>query len=163
MSDPFGSSSDCFSLFFNLIISQLFMSAISSVIEFIRIFIVNILSKYILKEEYIYKYGIYLHPIISAVFLLLIGLSFYYLFYLITSDGKPCQSGDLIKYLIYFVLIVVAVGIILFLIFYLYRIKKKTQQLYIKRYGYRVSEIRSSETRASDTKSPVPKSSENNY
>lgn len=122
--DPFG---ECFSLLFNLIISQLFIGAISSLIELIRIFALNILSNYILKEEYIQKYGIYIQPFITCILLIFIGITVYYIMKWTSSD--VCDKSDFFRYFIYFVLIGILVGFFFFAFFYYYRIKQKEKSL----------------------------------
>lgn len=122
--DPFG---ECLSLLFNLIISQLFIGAISSLIELIRIFALNILSNYILKEEYIQKYGIYIQPFITCILLIFIGITVYYIMKWTSSD--VCDKSDFFRYFIYFVLIGILVGFFFFAFFYYYRIKQKEKSL----------------------------------
>lgn len=129
--DPFG---ECFSLLFNLIISQLFIGAISSLIELIRIFALNILSNYILKEEYIQKYGIYIQPLITCILLIFIGMTVYYIMKWTSSD--VCDKSDFIRYFIYFILISILIGFFLFAFFYYYRIKRKEKSLNAKKIQY---------------------------
>lgn len=129
--DPFG---ECFSLLFNLIISQLFIGAISSLIELIRIFALNILSNYILKEEYIQKYGIYIQPLITCILLIFIGMTVYYVMKWTTSD--VCDQTDIVRYIIYFILIAILIGFFFFGFFYYYRIKRKEKSLSAKKIQY---------------------------
>ncbi|QKE44588.1 putative viral membrane-associated early morphogenesis protein [Yalta virus] len=117
---------DCFSLLFNLIISQLFIGAIASLIELIRIFAINILSRYILKEEYIQKYGVYIQPLITCILLISVGMIVYYLSKW-TSNPDTCDNTAFIKYFFYFVLFGILIGFAAFIGFYYYRLKKKTE------------------------------------
>lgn len=130
---PFG---ECFSLLFNLIISQLFIGAIGSLIELIRIFAINILSRYILREEYIQKYGIYIQPLITCVLLVVIGMSVYYVMKWTNSDG--CNTNDFVKYFLYFILFMILLGLILFIGFHLYRIRIREKLLTAKKIGYHI-------------------------
>lgn len=137
--DDKGVFGDCFSLLFNLIISQLFIGAISSLIELIRIFTINILSHYILKEEYIQKYGVYIQPVITCVLLIGMGMVVYYLSKW-TSSSDSCDNTVFVKYLLYFILGGLLIGFILFILFYYYRLKTKVNNLKSKKIGYKVKE-----------------------
>lgn len=126
---------ECFSFLFDLIISQLFIGAISSFIELIRIIAIKILSKYILKEEYIQNYGIYLQPVITCVSLTCIGVSIFYISK--WTEGDNCNTFDIIKYFIYFILICILFGFVLFFSFYYFRITQKEKSMTDEKYGFK--------------------------
>lgn len=131
--NPFG---ECFSLLFNLIISQLFIGAIGALIELIRMIAINVLSRYILKPEYIQNYGIYIQPIITSSLLTLIGLFVYYISKWTTHDG--CDNSDFFRYFLYFVLVVIITILIILLFVYYYKITRKEKQLNETKYGYNI-------------------------
>lgn len=128
---------DCFSLLFNLIISQLFIGAIASLIELIRIFAINILSRYILKEEYIQKYGVYIQPLITCTLLIGMGMIVYYISKW-TSNPDSCDNTMFVKYFLYFILFGVLFGFICFVGFYYYRLRAKANVINSRKIGYHV-------------------------
>lgn len=117
-------SFNCFNIFFNLIISQLFIGAIASIIEVIRILTFNVLSKYIVSEQNIRNYGIYIQPILTALLLFTIG---YIIFYFVNVlKISSCSSLNIFSYLLFFILLCIMFVIIFFVGIYFYRyIKKK--------------------------------------
>jgi hypothetical protein len=101
---------DCFTFFFNLIISQLFISSITYVIEFLRLITINILSKFFLSEYVMRQYGVYIQPIITSILLLCVG---FMLYYLINSLMKSCETMYLMMFAgLIFLIIVLATYII---------------------------------------------------
>lgn len=122
---------NCFSLFFDLIISQLFMGAVSAIIEIIKTVTLKNFCKYFIQEEFLQKYGIYFQPTLTAFLFIMIGISMYYFSEWLKAD-RACHSSDIIKYFILFLIIVVISIIIVFLIYTILKIKKvKHPKIYI--------------------------------
>lgn len=119
-------SNNCFSLFFNLIISQLFIGAIGCVIELIRIFAINILTKYFLKDSFIQKYGIYIQPIITGLLLIIVGIFIYYFYELVTNNETKCDKSSFISYFLFLVLFLVLIFFIGFTILGFWKIYNKS-------------------------------------
>jgi len=87
----------CFSLFFNLTISQLFSSAISTIIEFLRVITTNFLIKYLLKESFVKKYGTYIQPVVQATFLLIVAIIIFFIYDYLRSNQELCSTEGLWK------------------------------------------------------------------
>lgn len=87
----------CFSLFFNLTISQLFSSAISTIIEFLRVLTTNFLIKYFLKESFVKKYGTYIQPVVQSVFFLIIAVIIFFVYDYLRSNRELCSTAGLWK------------------------------------------------------------------
>lgn len=115
----------CFSLFFNLIISQLFSSAIATIIELLRILSTNFLIKYFLKESFVKKYGIYIQPVIQAVLLFSIGLIIFVLYEYLRKRGNLCTNSELIKFVIILILIFILISSFISVFFGLFKLWKK--------------------------------------
>lgn len=114
---------NCFNIFFNLIISQLFIGAIASIIEVIRILTFNVLSKYIISEKNIRNYGIYIQPILTSILLFTIGYAIFYFTNILHIS--TCSSMNIFSYLLFFVLLCILFVIIFFVCIYFYRYFKK--------------------------------------
>lgn len=120
-------SGECFSLFFNLIISQLFINSIGSIIELIRIFTINILTKNILSARFVKNYGIYIQPIITSTLLFIIGFAMYTLYDTIKRNND-CSFYSYIPYagyICFFILGIVFLGCIIFFFYQMYKNKRK--------------------------------------
>lgn len=118
---------NCFNIFFNLIISQLFIGAIASVIEVIRILTFNVLSKYIISEKTIRNYGIYIQPILTSILLFIIGYAIFYFTNVLKIS--TCSTMNIFSYLLFFILFCLASVIIFFVIIHFYRYFKKKNLL----------------------------------
>lgn len=115
----------CFSLFFNLIISQLFSGGIGTIIELLRIISTNVLIKYFLKDSFVKKYGIYIQPVIQSILLFSIGILIFAMYEYLRKQKSICTNSELIKFVIILILIFILIGIIIFVFFGLFRIWKK--------------------------------------
>lgn len=118
-------NTDCFTYFFNLIITQLFIGSITYIIEFLRLITINILSKFFISERIIRTYGIYIQPLITSSLLLLIG---FVLYYSINSLIQTCNSAYVIMYTLLIVLVSLLVG---YIIYVWYNVKTYNQKLTI--------------------------------
>lgn len=128
---------DWVSFIIYLVVTLLITSAVSSIIEFIRLIIINVLSKRIFKQELLQKYGIYIQPLLTAFLLLIVGLIIYYSSrWIYVNDSNHVE---LIKWVIYFVLLIMITIIVLFFVYHLNNKKQKTK-LFKKTYkfGYRI-------------------------
>lgn len=115
---------NCLNLFLNLIISNLFTGSINALIELIRIFSTNILTKYIISENNVRQYGIYLQPAITCILLFSIGLTIFY-FIQWTSNGEDLTDSHLIIYIMYFFLFALIIVFVGTFVFYIFKIYKK--------------------------------------
>lgn len=79
-------SKGCFDLFLNLIISQLFIGCVGSIIELIRLFVMNFITKTFFSSNFIRNYGIYINPILTTLLLFILSISIYYTFDLVPPD-----------------------------------------------------------------------------
>lgn len=120
------SESDCFSLFFNLIISQLFIGSISSLIDFIRIFFINLLRNAFQNKERFQKNEIYLQPIITSLILLILGIIFYNLFNVVKH-----KIFSILGLILIFLIVVIFIIICSYTFFY-YIKQKKLNKIYKK-------------------------------
>lgn len=118
-------NADCFTYFFNLIITQLFIGSITYIIEFLRLITINILSKFFISERIIRTYGIYIQPLITASLLLFIG---FVLYYSINSLIDSCDSGYVIMYTLLVVLVSILIG---YLIYVWYNVKTYNKKIEI--------------------------------
>lgn len=116
-------NSDCFTFFFNLIITQLFIGSITYIIEFLKLITINILSKFFLSEYVMRQYGIYLQPVITSILLLLIG---FILYYAINYFLESCNSIYLLMFggLIFLIIILIA-----YILWTWYNIKNYNQKI----------------------------------
>lgn len=119
---------NCLNLFVNLIISNLFTGSITSLIELIRIFSTNILTKYIISENSIRNYGIYLQPAITCVLLFVIGMSSFY-FIQWTAGTGDFEDSQLFVYLMYFFVAAITLAFVAMFIFYIFKINKEKKVL----------------------------------
>lgn len=87
----------CLSLFFNLTISQLFSSAIGTIIEFLRVLTTNFLIRYFLKESFVKKYGMYIQPIVQAVFLLIVAIIIFFIYDYMRHHEQLCSNEGIMK------------------------------------------------------------------
>lgn len=110
------------SLIINFSITQLFVGGIGSVIELIRMFTMNFLTKYVLSTEHIHKYGMYIQPAITAILLLSIGI---FLSYAIKwwSNDDDMETG-ITNILIFWILFSILASMLFFFIWYCYRLSK---------------------------------------
>lgn len=120
-----GFSGPCFSLFFNLIISQLFSGAISMIIEILRMVTSNILIKYFLNERFVKKYGMYIQPMIQSILLLGIGIFIFSFYNGLCNKNELNSYTDLLKFFMIIALISVFIIVIFTLGFWFYKTKNK--------------------------------------
>lgn len=121
-----------FSLFFNFSITQLFVGGISSIIELIRVFTMDILTKYFLSPVYIQTHGKYIQPAINAILLLSIGTGFIFCIKLVTKTGSQTSSEDktLMTLLIYGAVFSLILALLIFCSFYFLKIYTMRKQMY---------------------------------
>lgn len=125
-----------FSLFFNFSITQLFVGGISSIIELIRVFAMEILTKYFLSPVYIQTHGKYIQPAINAILLLSIGTGFIFCIKLVTKSSPETSEEDktLMTLLIYGVVFSLIFVLLVFCCFYFLKIYAMKKQMFTNRF-----------------------------
>ncbi|AKS26354.1 putative viral membrane-associated early morphogenesis protein [Diachasmimorpha longicaudata entomopoxvirus] len=69
---------DCYTLFFNSLISQLFLASISNLLELIQIIFIGFFRHRVLDSDFFRRYIYLIKPLFASVIFLICGFLIYY-------------------------------------------------------------------------------------